>query len=156
MIRFDNRDSGQSTPFSHAGIPDFAAMMAGRKPQIPSALAQFSLARACAFWRLKAQCGLFMSACRITSNCSRRMKTASTSPRVTSARRTSAGYRFQSSSTGFRSSQLEPSGEEREVNAIAHGLIARSNHETSPAVPFVHHWRGQRGAHNQLCAWLDR
>ncbi|WJS97776.1 alpha/beta fold hydrolase [Novosphingobium humi] len=38
VIRFDNRDSGQSTPFSHAGTPDFAAMMAGRKPQIPYTL----------------------------------------------------------------------------------------------------------------------
>ncbi|WDF74431.1 alpha/beta fold hydrolase [Novosphingobium sp. KACC 22771] len=39
VIRFDNRDSGQSTHFSHAGTPDFAAMMPGRKPQIPYALA---------------------------------------------------------------------------------------------------------------------
>ncbi|KAF1030097.1 MAG: Aclacinomycin methylesterase RdmC [Pseudomonas sp.] len=32
VIRFDNRDTGQSTRFGHLGIPDFAALMAGKKP----------------------------------------------------------------------------------------------------------------------------
>ncbi len=33
VIRFDNRDSGCSTHASHAPTPDFAAMMAGERPQ---------------------------------------------------------------------------------------------------------------------------
>lgn len=38
VIRFDNRDSGQSTHFSHAAPPDFGAMMAGKMPEIPYTL----------------------------------------------------------------------------------------------------------------------
>jgi pimeloyl-ACP methyl ester carboxylesterase len=33
VIRFDNRDSGRSTHFTHMPPPDFAAMMAGARPQ---------------------------------------------------------------------------------------------------------------------------
>lgn len=33
VIRFDNRDTGQSTRFTRHGIPDFAALMAGKRPQ---------------------------------------------------------------------------------------------------------------------------
>jgi pimeloyl-ACP methyl ester carboxylesterase len=37
VIRFDNRDCGQSSSFAQAGLPDLAAIMQGRPPALPPA-----------------------------------------------------------------------------------------------------------------------
>ncbi|MEK6399014.1 MAG: alpha/beta hydrolase [Terriglobus sp.] len=47
VIRFDNRDAGESTHFTNSGVPDFnelrSALMAGRKPTVPYALTEMAL-----------------------------------------------------------------------------------------------------------------
>lgn len=47
VIRFDNRDAGESTHFTTSGIPDFnelrTALMSGRKPSVPYALSDMAL-----------------------------------------------------------------------------------------------------------------
>jgi len=42
VVRFDNRDSGQSTVFSHSPPPDLRALMAGQRPEIPYTLADMA------------------------------------------------------------------------------------------------------------------
>lgn len=47
VLRFDNRDAGESTHFTNSGVPDFnelrTALMAGHMPEVPYALADMAL-----------------------------------------------------------------------------------------------------------------